>query len=545
MAIHHSAPRLAAVARGPLPLLLALVLGALVVGLTHADYGPTWDEAIQARYGELAVAYFASGGTDARCNDYLDLRYYGPLVEMIPALLGTPEGVDRYERRHLLLGLLALLVLPAAWVYARRFGCRRLALFALPAVTLQPRFYGHWFNNSKDLPFAVLTLWFLVAAAGLATRRDASWGRIGLCGVAMGLALCVRPGGLPLLLAYLAGALAIRAVSIGRSTPEDWPAAIARWTPRVLVLVALAWSIMVLPWPWAHRAPLTHPLEAMRVAADFPTRMPVLFAGETIPSDRLPPTYPLHYLLVTTPVTVLLLASIGLGLGWRRRADRPPLQAPMLALTALWLFLPLLVFAAWRPNVYGGMRHFLFVVPALGILAAVGANEVVAASPTLGMRRLATLLLAVALLAPLLPMVRLHPYQATYYNATVGGVAGASGRYWTDYSLSSYAEAIRWIDRQPRDPQQEITVVLAGGPPILAWARSYAAPGIRLQLLRDYPGRDRRGMSPGDYYVGTTRLDADRRFPASPVVHTVGRAGAVFTVVRKGRSNPQRERLDR
>ena len=38
-----------------------------------------------------------------------------------------------------------------------------------------------------------------------------------------------------------------------------------------------------------------------------------------------------------------------------------------------------------------------------------------------------------------------HPYQSTYFNATVGGVAGAQDRYETDYWIASYTEAMDWV----------------------------------------------------------------------------------------------------
>lgn len=534
-----------------LALAVGALLGILVVPLTYDDYGPTWDEAIQARYGELAFAYFASGGEDTRANEYLDLRYYGPLVEMLPVLVGVREGAARYELRHLVLGLLALLVLPAAWSYGRLLGGVHTAWIALPAVALQPRFYGHWFNNSKDLPFAVLTVWFLYAVGLLIARRRPSWSNVLLAGALLGLAACVRPGGLPLLVAYLGSGLLLRGLGrelrqgapgeAGRELTARLAAAIRSWGPRLAVLLALAWVILVLPWPWAHQAPFAHPLEAMRLTTDFPTTMPVLFAGETVPSDALPRSYPLHYLLVTTPLPLLLLAAAGLLLGWRRRPDPVPGRRAMLGLTIIWLGLPLALFALLRPNVYGGMRHFLFLVPAVGLLAARGGDEILRSLSRRGPRIAAAVLLAAALLQPLVPMVRLHPYQMTYYNALVGGVAGASGRYWTDYSLSSYAEAIRWVNRQPRPSRSSTTLVVAGGPPILEWARAYAADGVEVELLRHYPGRQRPRLAPDDYYVGGTRLSADRAFPASPVVYTVGRAGAVFSVVRRGEPEPAAE----
>ena len=49
------------------------------------------------------------------------------------------------------------------------------------------------------------------------------------------------------------------------------------------------------------------------------------------------------------------------------------LLQPVLFLSEL-LLLVLALFAVFRPNVYDGVRHFLFILPALAVLAAFGAS---------------------------------------------------------------------------------------------------------------------------------------------------------------------------
>ena len=121
--------------RGGVWVLVATMVVALVgVLVGYRDYGPTWDEGVQARYGELALDYFRSGGEDRSCDEYLDLRYYGPLVEMIPALVDRSDGPRKYEIRHLFLGLLFVVSLPAVWLLARRLRVPWAAAFAVVAV---------------------------------------------------------------------------------------------------------------------------------------------------------------------------------------------------------------------------------------------------------------------------------------------------------------------------------------------------------------------------------------------------------------------------
>ena len=52
------------------------------------------------------------------------------------------------------------------------------------------------------------------------------------------------------------------------------------------------------------------------------------------------------------------------------------------------------------------------------------------------------------LLSPARDLIVLHPYQATYFNGLVGGVAGAQGRYETDNRVASYSEALSWVDQR-------------------------------------------------------------------------------------------------
>ena len=510
-----------------------IIIGVVVAALTFQDYGPTPDDAVQATYGELALRYFTSAGADTACNNFINLRFYGPLVEMVPALFYDADRSGKFEARHLILGLLALLSIPAVWSYGRRFDLPGLPLFAVLAVSTLPRFYGHWFNNSKDMPFAVAMIWFMVALAWLVVDPRWQWRQMIACGLAMGIVLCVRPGGFPILLLFLAGAAALGILAT-RSRGSRVPG--QRWlqrVPRVAIVPLVAWVVMVLPWPWAHQAPIANPLEAMQVATRFPTTMPILFDGVTWQSDELPWYYIPKYVLIGSPLGVLVLALVGLLRGFRSMArDWSSQSSLMVTLTLMWLFAPLLLFAVLRPNVYGGMRHFLFVLPALGVLAGYGAAEIWSLARP-GRRLIVGLVLAIVLLLPVRDLVRLHPYQTAYYNELVGGVGGAAGRYWTDYSMSSYREAIEWVnDQAAQTPERQVRVVIAAGPAVMMWVPEYPASNVEIIPMRDLR-RDQRKLGVADFYIATTRLQTDHAFPRAPIVHTIGRDGAVFTVVKR------------
>jgi hypothetical protein len=93
-------------------------------------------------------------------------------------------------------------------------------------------------------------------------------------------------------------------------------------------------------------------------------------------------------------------------------------------------------------TLYDEMRHFLFVVPILAVVAAHWTawllERVSRWRPLLrdGLATLAIVYVAVHVYL----MAALHPNQYVYYNAAAGGVAGAKGKYDLDYWDNSLRE---------------------------------------------------------------------------------------------------------
>ena len=136
------------------------------------------------------------------------------------------------------------------------------------------------------------------------------------------------------------------------------------------------------------------------------------------------------------------------------------------------------------------------------------------------------------LLLPVLDLVRLHPYQVTFHNAIVGGVKGAAEDYWTDYYLSSYTEAVKWVNEQAaRTPDEKAVVVVAAGMAVVQWAAEYAADNVEVVSIRKLDP-SRSTLAPADFLIATTRNGTDRTYPEARVVHEIGRDGVVFCVVK-------------
>jgi hypothetical protein len=504
------------------------LLGLLVIFATYRDYGISWDEPVQSQFGEDLVRYYASGLEDRRVNEFRHMRFYGPLFELATALLYATNHEAKYEIRHLSIAIMGLLAILGVMRIACQVPGRWAVVYSCLALAMMPRFYGHAFINSKDIPFACCFVWSMAGLIAL-SREPRSWRRVVFAGVALGLTLSVRPGGLPLLLGLYGCLMAIGLWSRGELGVKDWgrPAllSVAVWL--------IAWTGMVLLWPWAHEAPIANPIAAIRAALSFPDIFPVLFDGRISMSDALPRSFHAKYLLITTPPVILLLSLIGLGasIRWQRRGRTMP-ETLLAASLQLWLIAPLAIIALGRPNVYDGIRHILFVLPAVALFAGWGAAWLVDAMPKPEQRTLMAVVLGMALALPVFHLVRLHPYQMTYFNFFVGGLEGAYGRYETDYWLLSYKEAMEWInDRAREHPERGLEVLAAVDDYSYQCAAAFAAPGVSVEKITTAQN-DLILPAGYDYSIATTRYGLDSVFPDSPIVHRIERAGAVFSVIR-------------
>ena len=432
--------------------LAALVMAAAVVVVftTFRDYGITHDEEVQDNYGHMLLSFYASGFKDLTAFGYQDLYLYGGLFDLVAVLVEKVVPFGNYEARHLLGATIGLVGLAGAWRLGRHLGGERAGLLALTLTVLTPALYGHAFNNPKDLPFAVAMLWalyFMVRAAEDFPRPRLAtmlW-----LGTAFGAALSIRVGAL-LVLPYYGFAMTLYAVT--RAIRDRRPAVVGRavltMALRSLPALVPALALVAVFWPWVVRSP-GNLLEAIqhfsRMPIDFDTNM----AGIDLTADKLPATYLPAYLLVTMPEMVLVGAAAALvvALRWLPRWGRatPELMAAR-ALPALAVLFPIGYFVILRPAAYDGLRHFLFLVPPLVVVAALGLDWVWARASRLSLAAGLgfAAVLVIAMLTQLMMMAGLHPQEYAYYNSLVGGVRGAylrwEGDYWSNAMRESSAQ---------------------------------------------------------------------------------------------------------
>jgi hypothetical protein len=521
-----------------------ILLATILVLATFRDYGVTWDEDVHNWYGNFVLNYYLSFFQDTTALHWQDLYNYGAVFDMLAAALNRISPIGVYETRHLLNGLVGVLGLIGCAKLAGVIANGRTAFIAALFLVLTPNYYGQMFNNPKDIPFAVGVVWasyYMVRIIPDLPRPP--FGYLTKLGVAIGLTMGVRIGGL-LLIFYLGLLLAADGVWRTVAARRASLMAVYAWTSlwRVLIpVVLIAYSIMLLFWPWGQTDPIENPLRALAFFSHQSFPFYTLFAGQFIPASNLPWSYLPTYIGIALPelVLVLLLSAPVLAAAGllRNNFTMSRTQALTFFLIGIAIVFPVAYAIAIKAVLFDGMRHFIFVLPLIAVVAALAAEAALGRLTQFRYRRPIWLALAVYGIIHIAIMVMLHPNQYVYYNAFVGGVEGAQRKFKLDYWANSYAEAVQGLQDYLRTQygadfeDREFTIAVCGPP---SSAGYYFPPNFRFV----------REQQLADFFIAFTKDNCDRSLHGRPV-YQVERMGALLSVVLDRRDFVERRIANR
>ncbi len=440
--------------------ILAIAAAFLVSSaLTLDDFGLTWDEGVKmyddTSYLEIVrriepydpmvlhlPGYFYA-------FDTLRSLYAKAVLDLLPA--AHPVTVHHSFNVLVSTGCLILVY----GLVLRIAGERRFAALSALVLWLMPQFLGHSQNNPKDLPATFCFLWVAYAVVSTSLRPSAR--RVAHCAIAFGVAFTTRILSV-LLVPILVPWLALRR---RESLREGW---------RGLALGVVGGGLVGIGlWPalWWRGAGILE-IAARRLEVLRGLDVQVLYLGEPHSWTALPWHYTGVQLLITLPLLPIVLIGLSpcAGTAWRRSHRS---RCDVLWLGWLWVGV-LLLADPFAPLHYDGIRHVLPVLPGLAMLAAGGALWAVEAlEGALAPRFAATAPLAawaiaaLALLATLVEVAALHPYQSAYLNPIANAIGSPRTEEWVEveYWGGSYKEAADWLNRHA--PEDALVYFPIGG----------------------------------------------------------------------------------
>jgi hypothetical protein len=319
------------------PILILLTLSLFVGAFTFQDYGMTWDEGLYYGYGE-AIGYAYS--IPERLSGDFDINFITFLI-----------------------GIFYFYKLSLRWLKPESaFGASLLYLS-------QPLLWGHAFINPKDPPFTTIfiaTLYYgfkmvdQLSIAEANEKEGVSWREILLVGILVGLATNLR------IIAPMLGILLILYAFSKREAKV-----LLYFIPVALVSILVTY----LTWPYLWDAPIARFTEVLTLMSNNPTKLKVLFYGNTYRAYELPLRYLPTLLGITLTEPTWLLFLIGSGVAIFRIIKKK-VEWQSLGILLFYFIFMLGYVLGLRPPMYDGFRHFLFILPPIFVIAGIASLRI-------------------------------------------------------------------------------------------------------------------------------------------------------------------------
>lgn len=437
-------------------------LASALAFLSLARGGIGWDSPVDAR----AIAEIRALPLDATLQQAYDAvfwtsEFYGLLISQLAdgahaLVTGStvtlePWSLATYRWQGGVTIALAIVGAGALGLaVARALGSPLAGAFAWALTMATPVFFGMTHVNFKDVPVAAgLTM----VSSGLilsqvAGSQRARW-LLGTLLMSAGafVTLGARAGAWPLVAAIVAGTLVVYAIAIQRrrQLPSLLPSAAGAGIAGVATL-GLLW----LTNPFARIDLIRWLADSFSVMREYPMDLIVRAGGQDFPTTDLPWWYLPGWLLAQLPLlttVALLWASVAVVASVARAPWSVP-RGDLVSLSPLAIqgvVLPLLIIATGAV-LYDGLRHVLFMLPALAGLAAIGVAALERRPESLRGRgpAIAAIAALVVVGASAWATARWMPYSYAFINPLAG--SDRSERDWElDYWGVTALEGVRLL----------------------------------------------------------------------------------------------------
>jgi hypothetical protein len=212
---------------------------------------------------------------------------------------------------------------------------------------------------------------------------------------------------------------------------------------------------MGLIWPWSVIEP-GNPFRALvYFSAFFEKPWKEMFDGALVSVPDMPWSYlPTLFALQMPEVlfTLAIAGSVGTFVALPRK-DITARRKTILLIVTLAAILPIAIAIVKRPALYNGIRHFVFVIPPMAVIGGLAFARSIEwlKENRPNWQALAVATFVFGLLLPLAEMIRLHPYQYTYFNDVAGTVRKADDLFMLDYWGLAFKQASDGLREQLAD----------------------------------------------------------------------------------------------
>lgn len=507
------------------------------------QYGISGDEVTQWKYGTSVWNYLKSFGADktAVSGTYLEntQALYGGFFDGFAAMLiDIIKPKDEFLLRHYWNMIFGFAGIVFGGLIAREVSGWRAAIITVLFLVFTPRFFGEIFNNPKDIPFATGYLAALLCTIKwLKKLEQPSWKATILLGLSIALALSVRVGGI-LVIAYLGLFYLVEIWRIKGFGNKVFTRSIKHF----VVALIIGWVGACLWWPYALEDIINHPLEALKVMSAYPLNITTLYDGVKIRTTEIPSGYLPRWISIGTPLYLLIGSAGALALSYTWTKSKKNSYYLLLLFAVVF---PVLYIIYKKSVVYDGMRHIMFILPVITVLAALFYEYLLTILAGKKIMQYAVAGITLVLVAlPARFMFANHPNEYVYFNELTGGIKGAYGLYETDYYFNSVKQGWDWLlEHKLKDAAakrgKDTIIVASNAPDPFSKYIALSPVPVKFVYVRYY----QRGESDWDYGVFMSRfLDKEQLqsgyFPGDQPLHLITADGVPLTTVQE--NDPER-----
>ena len=419
-----------------LVLVTFLILYLLFSFGTYKDYPISNGEEYRYLRGQETLDHFLHGEFKEKLIQPLP-NYF--LYNLYPLVLVALNSNFYYEWFHLIniifasLGFITVYFL-ALTIMKNRGG----ALLCLLALVLFPGFFGQLAFNPVDMPFMVFYLLLLLALLRF-SRRDTNHWSTPLLGLLFGVTQGLRQLGFTLYLVMII----LDFYDYYFSDPtlrKPLKEFLKNRIFKYIYIFVIANLVMVITWPNFAINFFKSYYWYLLVGSNFYLwNFGLLFFGSFLENAQRPWYYLPFLQLITYPLYITAFFLPVVAFFKTKLKDRTYFIVIVTVALNYALYLIL------KPVLYDGIRHFLFLVPLVVLIAI--SNFVAILKSTVRKWFKGALVLGVALNFLILGAhtIRGFPYHYVYFNELAFAFGNPYKLFESDYSNTKYREAAEWI----------------------------------------------------------------------------------------------------
>lgn len=458
-------------------LLLSLSF-CVVILFSLTDYGATWDEGVYVRAGDSYWQWLQNPSLQTIDLYWRNNSEHPPWVKALGGITGhffheKLGWLSRIDSHRVVLLIFVFLANYFLFRLAAELFDRRIALITTLLFFFLPRLFFHAHLLAMD--YAVMAVWVATLYAFWRGIKDFRW--LWAVSFLLGLGLLIKINAFMIYIPILFSWFFLDRKIPSGLTEEGGTAKKTTISPgfkKILILFGIPPILFVAGWPWLWPQLVHRILDFL----SFHFHHPPIYTYYLGVQTQLPPW---HYPFILTLTTVPLITLIPFFIGLVWILIRPSRIYGWILFNALF---PLAVSAFPSTPKYDGVRLFLPAFPFICLIAGIGIWKIAGIAKRVRLEKIFYFLFAFLFALTLyFSIVKIHPYQSSYFNELVGGLRGAQKMgLETECWGNAYIGVLPWMNDHP---DQTFWIYMADiEPRILCGFDLYKQDGLLKQSVK-------------------------------------------------------------